>query len=323
MNKILLDELNNKVVLVTGGTGSFGRTITSYLTKTDLKEIRILSRGEDMQHQMALKWNDSRIRFLIGDVRDENRVRECMRNVDCVFHAAALKQVPDCEHHPFEAVKTNIIGAQNVKAAAIDCGVQIVIFISTDKAVKPVNAMGMTKALQEKIMLSPENDGDTKFCGVRYGNVVGSTGSVIPLFAELRKQGKPLTVTHPEMTRFWLTLDDAMLLVSKALADGTNGDLMVLKRPACAIMDLAKVMSKGRVPVKLGSIRPGEKIHETLVNEEEMRRAIEENELFRICPPGTRGVPKVKSHFPEYTSANTKQMQISEIAKLLNSEGWL
>lgn len=316
-------ELDGKTVLVTGGTGSFGRQITERLLATGVSEIRIYSRGEDLQHQMAAKYGDKRLNFIIGDVRDAERVSESIRNVDYVFHAAALKQVPDCELHPFEAVKTNVLGAHNVKLAAFKENVETVVFISTDKAVKPVNAMGMSKALQEKIFLTPELGSSTKVCGVRYGNVIGSRGSVVPLFAERKKRGEPLVVTNSEMTRFWLTLKDAINLVFKAMIDGDSMELFVMKRPACTILNLAQVMAEGKVKVEIGVIRPGEKIHETLVQEEEMRRCIEDDEFYRICPYGVSGVPNLKSSLTEYTSENTRQMKPDEIATLLKTEGWI
>lgn len=315
--------LDGKTVLVTGGTGSFGRQITQQLLNTPVKEIRIFSRGEDLQHQMAMNFPDSRLNFIIGDVRDFERVQEGLKGVDFVFHAAALKQVPDCELHPFEAVKTNILGAHNVKIASFQEQVEALIFVSTDKAVKPVNAMGMSKALQEKILLTPELWDSTRVCGVRYGNVIGSRGSVVPLFAERKKKGEPLIVTHPEMTRFWLSLKDAITLVFKALVDGKNMEMFVMKRPACRILDLAEVMSGGKVDVKVGKIRAGEKIHETLVQEEEMRRSIEDDEFYRILPFQSTQTPNQKSDFVEYTSSNTRQMNRDEISSTLKDEGWL
>ncbi len=318
-----IDKLDSKIVLVTGGTGSFGTQIIGQLLKSNVKEIRIFSRGEDLQHQMAVAYHDPRLNFIIGDVRDYERVQEATRNVDYVFHAAALKQVPDCETHPFEAVKTNIIGAHNVKISAFSQNVKMLIFISTDKAVKPVNAMGMSKALQEKVMLTPELRGNTAVCGVRYGKVVGSRGRVVPLFAERKKRGEPLIVTDPNMTRFWLTLTDAIHLVFKALVDGKPTELLVLKRPACRIVDLAEVMADGKVPVELGQIRAGEKIHETLVQEEEMRHCIEEDEYFRILPHESGGFSNIKNSYTEYTSANTHLMTKKEIELLLRDEGWL
>ena len=316
-------KLDDKTVLVTGGTGSFGKQIAKALLKTPVREIRVLSRDEDLQHQMESSFEDSRLRFVIGDVRDLERVRETTRGVDYVFHAAALKQVPDCEAHPMEAVKTNVIGASNVKTAALNENVEALVFISTDKAVKPVNAMGMSKALQEKIFLVPESVSHTRMCGVRYGNVLGSRGSVVPLYAGLKQKGQPLVVTHREMTRFLLTLGDAIDLVFTALLEGKPNEMFVMKRPACKILDLAEVFSEDKVPVKIGKVRPGEKIHETIVQEEEMRRSIEDDNFFRICPYGTRGVPQLRSEYLEYTSENTRRMDKGESASLLRSEGWL
>jgi UDP-N-acetylglucosamine 4,6-dehydratase/5-epimerase len=316
-------KLQGKTILVTGGTGSFGRQIAKSLLETPVREIRVLSRDEDLQHQMASSFEDSRLRFMIGDVRDMERVREATHRVDYVFHAAALKQVPDCETHPVEAVKTNILGAHNVKTAAQMENVEALVFISTDKAVKPVNAMGMSKALQEKIFLAPDSSERTRICGVRYGNVLGSRGSVVPLYASLKKEGQPLVVTHRDMTRFLLTLGDAIELVFTALLDGKPNEMFVMKRPACKILDLAEVIAEDQVPVKIGKVRPGEKIHETIVQEEEMRRSVEDENFFRICPYGTKGVPKLRSEYSEYTSENTRRMDKREIAALLRSEGWL
>lgn len=316
-------RLQGKSVVVTGGTGSFGKEITKALLETPVKEVRIFSRDEDLQHQMASAFKNERLRFMIGDVRDFDRMREALRGVDFVFHAAALKQVPDCELHPFEAVKTNVIGAQNLKMAAYSENVEAIVFISTDKAVKPVNAMGMSKALQEKILLSPESTSGPRICGVRYGNVVGSRGSVVPHFAELRQQGKPLVVTDPAMTRFLLTLKDASDLVFKALVDGQRMEMFVMKKSSCRILDLAEVMCDGKVPVRIGKVRAGEKIHETLVQEEEMRRSIEDERFYRICPYGTTGVPRLISKHVEYTSENADRMAKPEISSLLRSEGWL
>ena len=318
-----LGRFSSGTFLITGGTGSFGRQIAKSLLNLPVEEIRIFSRDEDLQRKMAAEFEDDRLKFLIGDVRDRDRLTEVMRMVDCVIHAAALKQVPDCENHPFEAVQTNILGAQNVKSASEVAGVSALVFISTDKAVKPVNAMGMTKALQEKIFLSPEMDHQTRICGVRYGNVLGSRGSVVPHFVDLKRQGKPLVVTHQDMTRFILTLRDAVSLVFSAISDGIDSELFVMKRPACKIFDLAEVVSEGKVPIRIGNIRAGEKIHETLVQEEEMRRSIEDSKFYRIRSYGSKGVPRLTSRLTEYTSENTKRMTRDEISELLRNEGWL
>jgi len=315
--------LREKTILVSGGTGSFGHQMTEELLKLDVKEIRIFSRGEDLQHKMAMEYPDRRLKFIIGDVRDYQRVLESTRNADIIFNAAALKQVPDCENHPLEAVKTNVLGAHNVKEAAITNEVAKVITISTDKAVKPVNAMGMTKALQEKIMTSDELDvGITRFLVIRYGNVVGSRGSVIPLFKERIKKRLPIYVTDLRMTRFLLTLKDATQLAFKALLEGKGKEIFVLKRPACVIKDLAEVMANGKVKTLKGKIRPGEKIHETLVQEDEMRRAVEEDEYYIIHPYGTKGVPKLRIALPEYTSENAQRLNKDNIRVLLKKEGY-
>lgn len=313
--------LREKIILVSGGTGSFGHQMTEELLKLDVKEIRIFSRGEDLQHKMALEYSDKRLKFIVGDVRDYQRVLESTRNVDVIFNAAALKQVPDCENHPLEAVKTNVLGAYNVKEAAITNEVAKVITISTDKAVKPVNAMGMTKALQEKIMTSDElDDGTTRFVVIRYGNVIGSRGSVIPLFKERIRKGLPIYVTDDRMTRFMLTLKDAAQLAFKALMEGKGKEIFVLKRPACVIKDLAEVLANGKVKTLKGKIRPGEKIHETLVQEDEMRRAVEEDEYYIIHPYGTRGVPKLRMPLSEYTSENAQRLDKDDISTLLKKE---
>jgi len=316
--------LSGKIVLITGGTGSFGHQMTEELLKFDVKKIRIFSRGEDLQHKMAIEYPDKRLNFIIGDVRDYRRVLEATRNVDVIFNAAALKQVPDCENHPLEAVKTNILGAYNVKEAAIANGVSKVITISTDKAVKPINAMGMTKALQEKVMTADElHVRTTKFLVIRYGNVIGSRGSVIPLFKERVQKRLPLYVTDFRMTRFLLTLNDATQLAFKALLEGNGNEIFVLKRPACLIKDLAEVMAKGEVKVLEGKIRPGEKIHESLVQEDEMRRAVEEKEYYIIHPYGTKGVPKLKTTLLEYTSEDAHRLDKDDIRVLLEKEGCL
>lgn len=316
--------LRGKTILITGGTGSFGHQMTDELLKTDVKEIRIFSRGEDLQHKMAMEYLDPRLNFIIGDVRDFQRALEATRNVDVVLNAAALKQVPDCEYHPFEAVKTNILGAHNVKEAAIINEVSRVLTISTDKAVKPINAMGMTKALQEKIMASNEAGVQTtKFLVIRYGNVIGSRGSVIPLFRDMIKKKQPLYVTDFRMTRFLLSLRDAIQLAFKALLDGRGNEIFVLKRPACLMKDLAETLAQGKVKVLEGDIRPGEKIHETLVQEDEMRRAVEEDEYYIIHPHGVKGVPKLKTKLLEYTSENARRLNKDEIRLLLEKEGFM
>lgn len=317
-------HLQGKTVLITGGTGSFGHQMTEELLKFNVKEVRIFSRGEDLQHKMAMEYQDERLNFIIGDVRDYQRILETTRNVDIIFNAAALKQVPDCEKHPLEAVKTNILGAYNVKEAAIVNGVPKVVTISTDKAVKPINAMGMTKALQEKIMTSDElHIRNTRFLVIRYGNVLASRGSVVPLFKERIQRGLPLYVTDFRMTRFLLTLKDAIQLAFKALLEGKGNEIFVLKRPACLIRDLAEVMAQGKVKVLESKIRPGEKIHETLVQEDEMRRAVEEEEYYIIYPHKTKGVLKLRTPLVEYTSENAQRLNKRQIRALLGKEGYL
>ena len=293
---------------------------------------------EEKHYLLRKSWRKDLLQFAVGDVRDFERVMEVSRGVDVVFHAAALKQVPMCEFHPYEAVKTNIFGANNVRLAAIRNNVKRVVAISTDKAVKPVNAMGMTKSIQEKIMLSSEETTfETQFACVRYGNVIGSRGSVIPLFKDKIKRGEPLTVTEGGMTRFLLTLKDAIDLVFYAAARTKEREIFVKKAPACYIMDLAKTLSKqltgkNNYPVKEVPMRPGEKIHEVLVSEEEMPRAREEEEHFIIYPHlhytqmMEKGQGKwfrkyLKDH--EYASSNTTILDDKGIVALLKKGGWL
>ncbi len=314
--------VRGKKILITGGTGSFGHQMAEEITKMSPAEVRILSRHEDLQHSMQREYPD--FKYILGDVRDYHRLDEAMKDVDIVFHAAALKQVPDNEIHPMEAVKTNIIGAHNLKHAAIKNNVERVVFISTDKAVKPVNVMGMTKAIQEKIFVAPEFDCETKFIGVRYGNVVGSRGSVIPYFFELAKDGKDLPLTSDKMTRFLLTLPNAIKLVFHALETGKGNEIFVRKSPAANIKDLAELIVQetgSKSKIKNVPIRAGEKIHETLVQEEEMRRTQEDKEYFVIHPYGkyTNNNKDVK----EYTSENTERLNKTGIRKLLQEEGWL
>ncbi len=313
-----MEHITGKVVLVTGGTGSFGHTIASKLIPLKPKEVRILSRHENLQFEMKMEYPE--FNFVLGDVRDHDRVKEAMRDVDTVFHAAALKQVPECEIHPMEAVKTNITGAYNVKRLAVEEGVGKIVFISTDKAVKPVNAMGMSKALQEKIFLSDEFDHGTKIVGVRYGNIVGSRGSVVPYFVGLAKEKKPLGVTHKDMTRFLLTLDDAIGLVFYALQNGKGGELFVRKSPSGYMLDLAEVIAQHYgVKTHISKIRPGEKIHETLVQEEEMMRTEEKPEYFIIHPRDAYESGRVD----EFTSGNAKKLDKAGIRGLLTSTKWL
>ncbi|MEM3556248.1 MAG: polysaccharide biosynthesis protein [Candidatus Micrarchaeia archaeon] len=317
-------------ILVTGGTGSFGYQIITRLIDFKPARIVVFSRDEKKQYDMRNEFEGcDLLDFVLGDVRDYNSVYVAMKGIDIVYHAAALKQVPNCEFYPLEAVKTNILGAENVRMAALENGAERVVSISTDKAVKPVNVMGMTKAIQERIMLrSVEKGYTTKFICVRYGNVIGSRGSVIPFFKERLERGAFLPVTDFEMTRFLLTLDQAVDLVFRATVEGESGQIFVRKMPACKIIDLARAMAKevtGRddYPIKEVGIRPGEKIHEVLVSEEEMLRSVETKTHYVIYPHGKLKKPKLLSNLREYTSNHTKMLNEREIVSLLKKEGWL
>lgn len=322
---------NGKNILVTGGTGSFGHEIVDQLTKLGPAKIIIFSRDEKKQYDMQHEFEEYKqiIEFVVGDVRDYEAVREAMREVNVVYHAAALKQVPDMERHPLEAIKTNVLGTENVRRAADDRGADVVVLISTDKAVKPVNVMGMSKAVAERIFLNPTNisKSKTKFVCVRYGNVIGSRGSVVPLFKEQILQNKPLTVTNFKMTRFLLRLEEAVELVFFATFNDSTGDLIVRKMPACYMEDLAKAMTRaltGRedYPIKEIGIRPGEKIHEILVSEEEMRRASEMGDYFLIHPYSSFEENYV-NNLGEYSSDKTNILDQEAIITLLKKEGWV
>ena len=311
-----------KRVLVTGGTGSFGQFIVRRLLDLDVAEIRILSRDEkkhyDMRHHYA---NERRIRFITGDIRDERRVRESMRGCQAVFQAAALKHVYNCEEHPYEAVMTNIIGTQNVISAALDSGVERFVTLSTDKAVKPVNVMGMSKAIQERLVIAanhaPNNHG-TVTCCVRYGNVMSSRGSAIPFFRELAAQRKPITITHADMTRFLLTLNDAIDLVLFAIEKMKGGETFIKKAPAVKIYDLARVISaEAQAPFKpvIIGMLPGEKIHEILITEEELFRASDLGSYYVVQPNWVKcGGPTVER---EYSSDQNLVGTDDEIVQLL------
>lgn len=330
--QVLSATLKNKNILITGGTGSFGHQIVRELFNYEPASINVFSRDEKKQYDMAIAYAEhDNLFFNIGNVRDAERTRDSMRGIDIVFNAAALKQVPNCEYAPYEAVKTNIIGANNVREAAISNGVKIVVSVSTDKAVKPVNVMGMTKAIQERIMLDPSYRGTkTKFVCVRYGNVLGSRGSVIPLFSDCLQKGLPLPITNPAMTRFQLTLEESVQLVLWATVEGNCGDLWVRKMPAANILDLAKAISYGVTgredyPIEIVGTRPGEKMHEVLVSEEEMWRARELDEYFHIpgwATPESKHGPK-KSDVQEYSSDRTYQMSVEEILEMLKVDGWV
>lgn len=320
-----------RTILVTGGTGSFGHQIVKDILRFKPAMVHIYSRDEKKQYDMAMSYKKyTNIRFNIGDVRDLERTRDAMRGIDIVFNAAALKQVPNCEYAPFEAVETNIIGANNVRRAAIESGVKTVVSISTDKAVKPVNVMGMTKAIQERIMLDPTYSGSkTKFVCVRYGNVLGSRGSVVPLFFDIIQKGLPLPITHRDMTRFQLTLKEAVQLVLWATIKGETGDLWVQKMPAALITDLGRALAWGMTkridyPLKFIGMRPGEKMHEVLVSEEEMWRATELDKYYLIpswAKSQNKRTPK-KINVTEYSSEGTHRLTQSEILKMLNADGW-
>ncbi|HUW04866.1 MAG TPA: polysaccharide biosynthesis protein [Williamwhitmania sp.] len=321
----------NKILLITGGTGSFGNAVLKRFLDTDINEIRIFSRDEKKQDDMRRHYNSSKIKFYIGDVRDANSIDRAMHGVDFVFHAAALKQVPSCEFFPVEAVKTNILGTDNVLQAAEKYGVKRLVVLSTDKAAYPINAMGMSKALMEKVMVarSRSNDPATQiFCGTRYGNVMASRGSVIPLFIEQLKVGKPLTITDPNMTRFMMTLEDAVDLVLYAFEHGKPGDLFVQKAPSATIETLAKALIelyKSTSEIKIIGTRHGEKLYETLVNREDMVKAEDLGNYFRI-PADNRdlnyaqyfseGIPDV-SQFEEYHSHNTELLDVEGMKRLL------
>jgi UDP-N-acetylglucosamine 4,6-dehydratase len=322
---------DNKVLLITGGTGSFGNAVLGRFLSTNIKEIRIFSRDEKKQDDMRRHYNSSKIKFYIGDVRDANSIDRAMHGIDFVFHAAALKQVPSCEFFPVEAVKTNILGTDNVLQAAEKYGVRRVVVLSTDKAAYPINAMGMSKALMEKVMVARSRSNDASkqvFCGTRYGNVMASRGSVIPLFIEQIKAGKPLTITDPNMTRFMMTLEDAVDLVLYAFSHGQPGDIFVQKAPAATIETLAKALLelyKSASEVKVIGTRHGEKLYETLVNREDMVKAEDLGDYYRI-PADNRdlnyaqffseGIPEV-SKYEEYHSNNTRSLDIKEMKKLL------
>jgi UDP-N-acetylglucosamine 4,6-dehydratase/5-epimerase len=323
--------LKGRTLLITGGTGSFGNAVLQRFLKTDVKEIRIFSRDEKKQDDMRQFYNDSKIKYYIGDVRDRHSIDSAMPGVDYIFHAAALKQVPSCEFFPMEAVRTNVIGCENVLDSAIAFGVKKVIVLSTDKAVYPINAMGLSKALSEKVMVAKSrnlNGRGTVLCGTRYGNVMASRGSVIPLFIEQIRSGKPVTITDPEMTRFMMTLEDAVDLVLFAFQNGNNGDIFVQKSPASTIHDLAvaiKELYKADNEIRIIGTRHGEKLFETLVNREEMTKASETGNYFCI-PADTRDLNYGKfftegmsdySSVQEYTSHNTERLDIKGIKDLL------
>ena len=326
--------INGKNILITGGTGSFGRQLVKEISNLSPKQIVIFSRDEDKQYSMKQDLGDEkiskRISFVIGDVRDYERLYSASKNMDIIFHAAALKQVPTVELYPYEAVKTNILGTYNIVRAAVARKVKNVISISTDKAVKPVNAMGMTKALQEKIMLSDDLQKDsTKFSCVRYGNVLGSRGSVIPLWDLKIKKKKPLPVTHPDMTRFMLTLSEAIHLVFYALKNAKGGEIFVKKAPATKIVDLAQIYAesitkKKNYPLKFVGRRAGEKIHEVLVSEEEMRNVKEMKDHYIIHRELDFDIDSLKKEkLSEYSSDTVPLLTKPDLKKLMKNLSWI
>jgi len=323
---------NNKVLLITGGTGSFGNKVLSRFLDTDLKEIRIFSRDEKKQEEMRIEYNNQKLKFHIGDVRDYGSICDALRGVDYVFHAAALKQVPSCEFYPLEAIKTNTLGAENVMQAAIANKVKKVILLSTDKAVYPINAMGMSKALMEKIMVAKSRlqvEGDTVFCATRYGNVMASRGSVIPLFMDQIRNGKAITVTDPNMTRFLMSLDESVDLVMFAFENCNQGDIFVQKAPASTVQVLASALKdicKSEIPVNIIGTRHGEKLYESLVSREEMVRAEDMGNWYRI-PSDSRDLnydkyfsqgEKEISIMDDYTSHNTERLNKEQTVAILN-----
>ena len=322
---------SNKTILITGGTGSFGNAVLKRFLNTEIKEIRIISRDEKKQDDMRQFYKNDKIKYYIGDVRNKRSVDYAMNGVDYIFHAAALKQVPSCEFFPMEAVHTNIIGCENVIDSAMQHGVKKVIVLSTDKAVYPINAMGLTKALSEKVMVSKSHNVNANgiiLCGTRYGNVMASRGSVIPLFVDQIKSGKPITITEPKMTRYMMTLGDAVDLVLFAYKNANPGDIFVQKSPAATIEILAKALLdlyNSKSEIRVIGIRHGEKIYETLVNREEMVKAEDLKNYYRI-PADTRDLNYSKFftegeskilQTEEYTSHNTHQLNFEETKKLL------
>ncbi|MFA5283686.1 MAG: polysaccharide biosynthesis protein [Bacilli bacterium] len=324
-------SMKGKVLLITGGTGSFGHAVASKFLDSDIKEIRILSRDEKKQDEMRKQYNNPKLKFFIGDVRDYGSIRDAFKGVDYVFHAAALKQVPSCEFYPMEAVKTNVIGSDNVITACVDNKIKKAIFLSTDKAAYPINAMGTTKALMEKNVIARSRqlgEEDTILCLTRYGNVMASRGSVIPLFLDQIHNGKPLTITNPKMTRFMMTLEDAVNLVLYAFEHGEQGDLFVQKSPAATIDVLADAvlsLTKSKVGKAYIGTRHGEKLYEVLVTSEEMLRAEDLNGFYRIRADNrdlnyskyfSEGDIKYNMD-TQYTSHNTDRLDIEGMKKQL------
>ncbi|MCL1141558.1 polysaccharide biosynthesis protein [Shewanella gaetbuli] len=323
----------NKTLLITGGTGSFGKTVLDRFLNSDLKKIIIFSRDEKKQEDLRIKYNSEKLHFIIGDVRDYNSIYQALKNVNFVFHAAALKQVPSCEFYPLEAVKTNILGTENLLQAATECNVEKVIVLSTDKAVYPINAMGISKAMAEKISIAKARDNgneNTVICCTRYGNVMASRGSVIPLFKQQAISGEDLTVTDPNMTRFLMSLDESVDLVIHAFAHGVQGDLFVQKAPSCTVKDLAQAiieLENSSSKLKVIGSRHGEKLFETLISREEMSKAVVMDRYYRIPSDNrdlnynkfeTEGDKQINTN-EDYTSHNTHSLGVAEIKSLLKN----
>ena len=327
---MISSTFNDGVLLITGGTGSFGNAVLRRFLNSDLREIRILSRDEKKQDDMRKKYNSPKLKFYIGDVRDSQSVMNAVRGVDYIYHAAALKQVPSCEFHPLEAVKTNVMGTENVLEAAIQCGVKRVVVLSTDKAVYPINAMGISKAMMEKVAVAKSRSSAQTVINVtRYGNVMASRGSVIPLFIEQIRAGKPITITDPHMTRFMMTLDDAVDLVLYAFEHGQTGEIFVQKAPAATIEVLAKALTalvgKPEHEVRVIGTRHGEKLYEALLSREEMVAAEDLGGYYRV-PPDLRDLNYGKyveqgevkiSEATDYNSHNTERLDITGMKALL------
>jgi len=323
--------LDDSVLMITGGTGSFGQTVLKRFLNTGVRQIRVFSRDEKKQEDLRIALNNEKLRFHIGDVRDPDSLRAAMKGVDYVFHAAALKQVPSCEFYPMEAVKTNVIGTENVLRTATECGVQRVVVLSTDKAVYPINAMGISKAMAEKVMVAAaraQGSGETVFCATRYGNVMASRGSVIPLFVSQIKSGKPITVTDPNMTRFLMSLEASVDLVLYAFQHGQQGDIFVQKAPASTVADLALALKElfgSDAAIKTIGTRHGEKLYESLISREEMAHAKEMDNYYCISADN-RDLNYAKyfsegdqdiSLLDDYTSHNTRRLNVEQIKQLL------
>lgn len=326
-----MDLLKDKVLLITGGTGSFGSAVVKRFLNSGVREIRIFSRDEKKQEDMRISLKNDKAKFYIGDVRIYDSVHQAMHGVDYVFHAAALKQVPSCEFYPMEAVRTNVLGAENVLNAAVDKGVKRVVVLSTDKAVYPINAMGISKAMMEKLMIAKarlRSESETLLCATRYGNVMASRGSVIPLFVDLIKAGKSLTLTDPKMTRFLMSLEDSVDLVLHAFEYAQQGDIFVQKSPASTVGDLAKAMKElfsADNPIQIIGTRHGEKLYESLLSREEMARAQDMSRYYRI-PSDERDLNYAKyfvegeasvSASEDYTSHNTERLNVEQVKNLL------